>query len=89
MQKQFIAICGLSSNSKEKKVATPTKDIETGVTLFVTPKLVDVFINNKEQQQTGFEANCWLRLAKRGDSWVQLAGIRLPSWQYKKIVGEL
>lgn len=89
MQKQVIALCGLSFNSKEKKVATPTKALVTGVVLFVTPKLVDVFLNYNEQHPTGFEANCWLRLAKRGYSWVQLAGIRLPAWQFKKLVGEL
>ena len=67
----FIAICGTATTAKEKKVDSPVKKVSIGVIVPVTPKLVDIFINGNEQQPTGFEANNWLRLAKRGNSWVQ------------------
>ena len=54
----------------------------------INNKLVDVFLNINTQP-TGFEPNCWLRLQKRGENWVQIAGIKLPSWQFKKLIGEL
>jgi hypothetical protein len=54
----------------------------------VTNKLIDIFLNGNTFP-TGFEASQWLRLQKRGDNWVQIGGVRLPSWQFKKIVGEI
>lgn len=54
----------------------------------ITKNLVDVFLD-MDTHPTGFEPNCWLRLTKRGNSWVQTHGIRVPAWTYKKIVGEL
>lgn len=55
----------------------------------VTKHLVDIFLDTDNPVPTGFEPSCWLRLAKRGNTWVQTGGIRVPSWQFKKIVGSL
>lgn len=54
----------------------------------VNKHLVDVFVD-LHTFPTGFEPSCWLRLAKRGNNWVQVDGIRLLSWQFKKLIGEL
>jgi hypothetical protein len=54
----------------------------------VTNKIIDVFLD-LDTSPTGFEPTCWLRLQKRGDTWVQIQGVRLPSWQFKKVIGDL
>lgn len=50
----------------------------------ITKKLIDIFLNTNTSP-TGWEPSCWLRLQKRGEVWVQIAGIRLPPWRYKLI----
>jgi hypothetical protein len=50
-------------------------------------KLVDIFID--VDGYTGWEPANWLRLALKNGKWVQLAGIRVQPWEFRKIVGEL
>ena len=51
--------------------------------------LVDVFLD-LDKQTTGFEPESWLRLSKTKDGrWVQLAGVKLPSWQFKQLTMQL
>jgi len=57
-------------------------------TKYINKKLVDVFLD-MNTQPTGFEPECWLRLQKRGTSWIQLGGIKIPSWRFKMITEEL
>ena len=52
-------------------------------------KLIDVFIDVNEDVITGFEPTAWLRLAYKDGKWLQVAGVRLPSWQFKKLTSEL
>ena len=54
----------------------------------VTKKLLDVFLDI-QTFPTGFEPDCWLRLQYREGRWVQVGGIRIPSWQFKKLTGAL
>ena len=51
-------------------------------------KLVDVFIDT-ENMCTGWEPSNWLRLAFKDGKWIQLAGIRVQPWEFRKILGEL
>jgi len=50
----------------------------------LSPKMVDVFLN-QDTSPTGYEESCWLRLQKRGEFWLQIAGIKLPSWKFKQL----
>jgi len=55
----------------------------------ITNHLVDIFVDTTNPFPTGFEPNSWLRLQKRPHGWVQVAGVRLPAWQFKKITEQL
>ena len=57
-------------------------------THFITPKLVDIFLD-METSPTGYEESCWLRLQKRGQQWIQLKGIKIPSYKFRMITEEL
>ena len=50
----------------------------------LSPKMVDVFLN-QDTSPTGYEESCWLRLQKRGELWLQIGGIKVPSWKFKQI----
>ena len=47
-------------------------------------KLIDVFLD-MNTFPTGFEESCWLRLQLRGTTWLQVAGIKIPTWKFKQI----
>jgi hypothetical protein len=51
--------------------------------------LVDLFLDTPNPFPTGFEPSVHLRLNQRHGVWVQVSGTKIPSWQFKKIVGEL
>lgn len=57
-------------------------------THFINPKLCDVFLD-MNTFPTGYEESCWLRLQKRGNQWLQVKGIKIPSWKFKMITEEL
>lgn len=54
----------------------------------INKNLIDVFLD-MNTYPTGWEPSCWLRLQKRGTNWIQLGGIKLPSWKFKMITEEL
>lgn len=83
MSSSFLALVGAAASATQKRVVFTSFFIEEALVVLVTPKLVDVFLESK------FSSTHWLRLAKRGNVWVQTAGVRLPAWQFKKLVGEL
>lgn len=55
---------------------------------YINKNLVDVFLD-MNIYPTGWEPSCWLRLQKRGNTWIQLGGIKLPSWKFKQLTKEL
>ncbi len=55
----------------------------------VTRKLVDVFLNLPDPFPTGWEPEAHLRLQQRDGKWVQISGVKVASWQFKKIIGSL
>lgn len=54
----------------------------------VNKHVVDVFLDINTLP-TGFEPSCWLRLQNRQNRWVQIAGIKVLAWQFKKITDSL
>lgn len=55
----------------------------------ITKNLVDVFLTPEKHHKTGYEKELWLRLQKRGEQWIQVAGVKIPSWKYKQITEAL
>lgn len=54
----------------------------------VNKHVVDIFLNSNTRP-TGFEPTRWMRLQNRQGHWVQVAGIKVPAWQFKKITESL
>ena len=57
-------------------------------TKYINKKLVDLFLD-MNTQPTGFEPECWIRLQLRGGNWIQVDGIKIPSWKFKMITEEI
>lgn len=55
---------------------------------YITKNLIDVFLD-KQTFPTGFEASCWLRLQNRHNKWTQISGIKVQSWEFKKIIDSI
>lgn len=55
---------------------------------YINKNLVDIFLDINVSH-TGWEPSCWLRLQRKGTLWIQIAGITLPSWKFKKLIEEL
>ena len=62
--------------------------LHTMKTKYINKKMVDLWLN-METHPTGFEPNCWLRLQKRNEHWVQIAGIKILPWKFKQITEAL
>ena len=56
---------------------------------YITKKLLDVFLDPEKRHTTGYAPDLWLRLQKQKNQWVQIAGVKVPSWKFKQILGDI